>query len=349
MQSVFEIRSKFMKYLSNKCPNCGSELQFDIDSNELKCDYCDTIIDIPEQKSDNVKTPSLCGTRPIDDGNNFKQYECSSCGSRHNTISSNPITRCPSCGSSDLQIVSSTTIRPDNIVPFRVNKDTAARLFGDWLATRRFAPNNLKLMASNKKLTGFYVPAWDFSYDSSTQYEARIETGSGENSRSYRVTGAFSYSSADEYVSANNNYNDNIFDIDKNAYIKNLNVFRPEFLYGFNSSEANISETQAIERLKSKAAFECENYAREDARSKRYGTITHIDCSTSVFNIKSNFNYLPMWVNHYSYNNKNYKCFISGQTGKVTGKSPKSAWKIGFLVAGILAAVVAVALAIMLS
>lgn len=338
-----------MKYLSNKCPNCGSEILFDIDTNELKCEYCDTVIDIPETKSPNVKTALLCATRPIDNGNNFKQYICSSCGSRHNTISSKPITRCPSCGSVELTPTTSITIRPDNIVPFKINKKIASNLFSDWLGTRRFAPNNLKKMATNKKLTGFYVPAWNFSYDSFTTYNARIETGSGENTRTCSVRGSFSYSSNDEFISANRKFPSKIVDGDKANALKYLNVFRPEFLYGFNSSEANITEPQAIEELKTRAINECEELARQYARDQRTGTIVSITCNTNIDDVKSNFNYLPMWVNHYTYNNKKYTCFINGHSGKVIGKAPKSGWKIAFLVLGIAAAIALVATVIALA
>ena len=47
---------------------------------------------------------------------------------------------------------------------------------------------------------------------------------------------------------------------------------------------------------------------------------------------------LPMWVSAYLYGGKTYKFAVNGQTGEVQGESPKSGWKIFFLVCGILIA-----------
>ena len=46
---------------------------------------------------------------------------------------------------------------------------------------------------------------------------------------------------------------------------------------------------------------------------------------------------LPMWVSAYLFSGKTYRFVVNGQTGEVQGESPKSGWKIFFLVMGILA------------
>ena len=47
---------------------------------------------------------------------------------------------------------------------------------------------------------------------------------------------------------------------------------------------------------------------------------------------------LPMWVSAYLFSGKTYRFLVNGQTGEVVGESPKSGWKIFFLVCGILLA-----------
>jgi hypothetical protein len=47
---------------------------------------------------------------------------------------------------------------------------------------------------------------------------------------------------------------------------------------------------------------------------------------------------LPMWVSAYLFSGKTYRFVVNGQTGEVQGESPKSGWKIFFLVMAILAA-----------
>ena len=45
---------------------------------------------------------------------------------------------------------------------------------------------------------------------------------------------------------------------------------------------------------------------------------------------------LPMWVSAYIYGGKTYRFVVNGQTGEVQGESPKSGWKVFFLVCAIL-------------
>jgi hypothetical protein len=45
---------------------------------------------------------------------------------------------------------------------------------------------------------------------------------------------------------------------------------------------------------------------------------------------------LPVWVSAYRYRDKVYRFLINGQTGEVSGESPKSWWKIFFLTVAML-------------
>jgi LSD1 subclass zinc finger protein len=45
---------------------------------------------------------------------------------------------------------------------------------------------------------------------------------------------------------------------------------------------------------------------------------------------------LPVWISAYLFKGKTYRFLVNGQSGEVQGESPKSGWKIFFLVMGIL-------------
>ena len=45
---------------------------------------------------------------------------------------------------------------------------------------------------------------------------------------------------------------------------------------------------------------------------------------------------LPVWVSAYRYRDKPFRFIINGQTGEVSGESPKSWWKVAFLTLAIL-------------
>ena len=67
--------------------------------------------------------------------------------------------------------------------------------------------------------------------------------------------------------------------------------------------------------------------------------IENFVCNTNFENMRYNYLYVPVWINNYKYKDKTYNCYINGITGKVSGNSPKSFWKILFTVLGICALV----------
>jgi hypothetical protein len=48
---------------------------------------------------------------------------------------------------------------------------------------------------------------------------------------------------------------------------------------------------------------------------------------------------LPVWIGAYQFQGKVYHIVVNARTGDVEGERPWSPWKIGFLVAAIIAAV----------
>ena len=71
----------------------------------------------------------------------------------------------------------------------------------------------------------------------------------------------------------------------------------------------------------------------------KFDTIESFNIGLSVKSSTFNYLYVPIWANHYTYNGKTYHCYINGQTGQATGKSPKSFWKILSTVLGIAAGI----------
>ena len=69
-------------------------------------------------------------------------------------------------------------------------------------------------------------------------------------------------------------------------------------------------------------------------QNKYWATVARVDNVYGDLTFKHIL--LPMWVSAYLFKGKTYRFVVNGQTGEVEGESPKSGWKIFFLVAGIL-------------
>lgn len=328
-----------MQNISKKCKNCGGELNFDIESNELKCAYCGSIVEVPETKSNNKKYPydeSMSRLQQAD----FMQYKCTSCGCIHNAYTDH-MSICPSCGSRELVNISKVGLMPDNIVPFQITKEAALKIFANWINSRQFAPNDLKRMVKDRKITAFYIPVWNFKYTSCCQYTARVVEERNGDRRVRTKSGSFYNNADDRFISANGFYSSTIVELDQISALRYMCEYREEFLYGFNSSEQNIPINTAYKRLEEKVSSENRSKARSMA--EKYGEVEYIETTTTLSDVSYNYIYIPMYVNHYRYKNKHYKCYITGTGGKVTGKSPKSFWKIFALVASVLIGIAVIA------
>ena len=71
-----------------------------------------------------------------------------------------------------------------------------------------------------------------------------------------------------------------------------------------------------------------------------------LDVSTSYSNQTYKHILLPLWLCTYAYKNKTYHFLVNGQTGKIHGKKPVSAWKV---VLAVLAAILVIILIVMMT
>jgi hypothetical protein len=66
-------------------------------------------------------------------------------------------------------------VRPEGLLPFRVERDAAAGKFRQWLSGLWFRPNDLSEKSALSELVGVYVPFWTF--DAATHSAWTAEAG----------------------------------------------------------------------------------------------------------------------------------------------------------------------------
>jgi hypothetical protein len=109
--------------------------------------------------------------------------------------------------------------------------------------------------------------------------------------------------------------------------------YQPEFVSGFQAEAYQVGLADGFPIAKRKIDAEVAELVRRDiggdhqrisAVATRYGDITYKHVL------------LPVWISAYRYRDKVYRFLINGQTGEVSGESPKSWWKVAFLALAIL-------------
>ncbi|MDH5264699.1 MAG: hypothetical protein OEX21_08125, partial [Betaproteobacteria bacterium] len=115
--------------------------------------------------------------------------------------------------------------------------------------------------------------------------------------------------------------------------LKGLVPYQPEFVSGFQAEAYQVSLKDGFPIAKEYIDEAIRALIRRDigGDQQRIHAV-----STRYADVKFKHVLLPVWVSAYRYRDKVYRFLINGQTGEVSGESPKSWWKIAFLVAGIL-------------
>jgi LSD1 subclass zinc finger protein len=112
---------------------------------------------------------------------------------------------------------------------------------------------------------------------------------------------------------------------------KELVPYQEEYITGFQAEAYAIGLKQAFGYGKEIIDNKVESLVQQDIGGD-HQRITSLNTQYSHLTFKHIL--LPMWVSAYLFSGKTYRFVVNGQTGEVQGESPKSGWKIFFLVVG---------------
>lgn len=109
--------------------------------------------------------------------------------------------------------------------------------------------------------------------------------------------------------------------------------YQDEYLAGFQAEAYSVDLKTAFASGKQLIDAKVEQLIRADIGGDQQ-RIHSVNTQYSHLTFKHIL--LPMWISAYLFKGKTYRFVVNGQTGEVDGESPKSGWKIFFLVSGIL-------------
>lgn len=340
------------------CAQCGADLRFSPADGVLKCDHCGFTQALPEPP------PARRGAlRELDLHDGLKDglapadleqvriTPCPSCGAQVEFKGATHATECPFCATPvALGTGTERKIKPQGLIPFAIDERAGREAMVKWLGNLWFAPGGLVEYArKGRALSGLYVPHWTF--DAATRsrytgargehyYETRTVTvqvnGRPEQreervqkTRWYNAAGWVSRRFDDVLVLASSSlprrYTDALAPWDLEA----LQPYNPDYLAGFIAEgyTVGLSDGRAIAREIMAAQID------RDVRSDIGGDEQRVDQINTAYSAET-FKHvlLPIWMAAYKYNGKTYRFVVNGQTGKVQGERPWSAWKIAFAV-----------------
>ena len=165
--------------LEYKCPCCGGAIEFNSTLQKMKCPYCDTEFDMEtvkefneaaaNQQSDELNWESASDNSwKEDEASGMSVYICQSCGGEIVADESTGASSCPFCGNPVVMSGKfSGTLRPDFIIPFKLDKKAAKEGLTKHLHGKILLPKVFKKENHIDEIKGVYVPFWLFDTDAS--------------------------------------------------------------------------------------------------------------------------------------------------------------------------------------
>jgi len=344
------------------CPACGGIMDFDPESQCLKCPYCDNKIEITKNQDGIVEYDfeTAEDDAPTNWGNEKRVIHCQSCGAETVLDENSTAQFCAFCGSSHIvKTEENPGIVPESLIPFKITKESAIKRFKEWINNRFFAPGALKSQYQEQKMTGVYIPCWTYDSDTDSFYTAEAGTyyyvtetdwveENGERKmvtkqvRKIRwrfVSGAYSKYFDDIIVNASKKVDDNLMKNLEPFNLKELVQYMPQFLSGFLAERYSVTLKEGWEKAKDII----DSSIRQGIHSQiNADEVRNLLVNTSYRNIKYKHILLPVWISSYTYKGKIYRYMINGQTGEVQGEAPVSALKVILLILAVLAVATAI-------
>ena len=344
------------------CPQCGADMRFDPATGGMVCDFCGyrSEADAGAQAVEPIREldfrAALEAKLPEAETEELRSWTCPNCGARISMDEATHAAECPFCATPIvLDTGTHRQIKPRGVVPFRLDERAARTAMTEWLGKLWFAPGGLQEYArKGRKMQGIYMPYWTYDADTKSTYRGERGTayyvtrtvmvnGKRQTRRVRKirwrpVSGKVARFFDDVLVLASRALPKKYTDALAPWQLSELQPYRPDFLAGFLAE----SYTVALEDGFTEARAYMDAVILRDVRFDIGGDEQRVhDVNTTVRDVTFKHILLPVWMAAYKYRGKTYRFVVNGQTGKVQGERPWSAWKIALaVIAGLIVAAI---------
>lgn len=331
------------KETDKKCPNCGATVVYDPALGKMHCDYCGYECELPkpdaQQDVVEIDFDSAVNTESCEWGAEKKSVECKSCGAVSIYDALETAAVCPFCGSTQVMpAATNRTIAPGGVCPFTVTKETAGESFTKWLKKKWFTPKKAKQSANPESFQGVYLPYWTYDAQTTSNFTARAgydhqvkqRDGSTKTETTWRhVDGVYQEFIDDETVMASKRHENSGVKECGPFKLNKLIPYNPQVLAGFAAERYSIGLKEgwgiAQTSIQSKLRSNIDSYVKHHWRCDR---TSNLKFSTIYSKITYKYILVPVWMSSFKYKEKTYQFVVNGQTGKVGGKAPVSAFRV---------------------
>ncbi len=328
-----------------QCPCCGAGLAFNPEKQRFACEFC--LSEFAEEDLIAAGAGEAAEAQAKADEAYCAQmnlYQCPNCGAE---VVADEHTAADFCYYCHNPIVLSGRLSgqmsPHKIVPFRIDKAEAERLFLDWCRKKWFLPRAFSSSTHAAQIKGVYYPFWVTDADAATAIDGQATTVRTWRAGDYRYTETSHYAIQragdihfeDIVTSALSEADKAMLEGVLPYPSADLTDFSMPYLSGFLAKKRDIERQALTEEVRSRM----QDYTRTLLRGTVDSRYSSINVTNTQVNIKSShweYALLPIWILTYTdKKGKVYTFAINGSTGKIYGELPVSYPKLAILAAAV--------------
>lgn len=326
--------------LEYKCPCCGGAIEFNSAVQKMKCPYCDTEYDVDTLRdfadaesasADDDMSWNTNGTTWEDgEADGMLVYICRSCGGEVVADENTAASSCPFCGNPVIMHGKlSGDLKPDVIIPFKLDKNAAKQALSKHLEGKRLLPKVFKSENHIDEIKGIYVPFWLFDTDVDAQVtfgatKVRTWQDSDYNyteTRHYRIYRSGSLAFERVPVDGSEKMADDLMESIEPFRFADAVDFQTAYLSGYLADKYDVTSEACVHRANERVKTSTEDTFRGTVSSSY--TSVDIERSTMQFkNGKVRYALYPVWLLNTTWKGEKYTFAMNGQTGKFVGNLP---------------------------
>jgi len=329
-----------------KCPCCGGAIEFDSNVQKMKCPFCDSEFDIDAiqnneasdaERPDNIEWNNDAVKFREDEATGMRVYICNSCGGEIVADETTAATSCPFC---DNPVVIkgqvSNELKPDLIIPFKLDKKAAKEALKKHIGTKKFIPKVFKDENHIDEIRGIYVPYWIFDClaDATASFDAQtISTWSDSKYRytktsHYRVMRSGKLEVSSLPVDGSSKMADDLMESIEPFNSADAVDFNTAYLAGYLADKYDVDVDECIKRANERIKQSI-NSSLKDTVSDHYSIVGGASSTMNVEKGSYKYALYPVWILNTSWNGEKFVFAVNGQTGKIVGDLPldKSAFR----------------------
>lgn len=339
-----------------KCPCCGGAIAFDSTIQKMKCPYCDTEFEMEalqgydeelnSEPEENMNWDTNAGSEWQEgETAGLHSYVCKSCGGEIVGDDTLAASSCPFCGNPVVVMGQfSGSLRPDYVIPFKLDKKAAKEGLKKHLEGKRLLPKIFKDQNHIDEIKGVYVPFWLFDTDADASIRFRATTVRAWSDSDYNYTETSHY-----MVHRGGSIGFNLVPVDGSSKMADDLMesiepfdfseavpFQTAFLAGYMADKYDVNAEESVERANERVKRSTEEAFASTVTG--YDTVMPENSSIQLHGGKAKYALYPVWLLNTTWNGTQYTFAMNGQTGKFVGDLPVDGgaakrWTVGLAAA----------------